>query len=105
MAEARDDPLTQMQKKMDELNVMFYTYAGIMQRDAPPIARSPEESRQIEVDEIKRKQLIARAPEYAQDIGKLPLSPICKKIHFIQNKSNPYFLKHTGASTRIRVNL
>ena len=85
MAEARDDPLTQMQKKMDELNVMFYTYAGIMQRDAPPIARGPEESRQIEVDEIKRKQLVARAPEYAQDIGTLLLSNL-RTLHLTQKK-------------------
>lgn len=63
------DSLSQLQRKLDDLGVMFYTYVGIMQRDAPPAARPPDENDEIQSDEIMRKELSEKAPEYAKDIG------------------------------------
>lgn len=71
MSGQEEDALTRLQKKMDELGVMFYTYVGIMQRDAPPISRGPNDVKETVADEAKRKELAARAPEYAKDIGKV----------------------------------
>lgn len=63
------DSLTQLQRKIDDIGVMFYTYVGIMQRDAPPVTRPPEEADEVANDEQMRKELAEKAPEYAKDIG------------------------------------
>ncbi len=69
-AEAEIDSLSQLQRKLDDLGVMFYTYVGIIQRDAPPTARAPDESDEVQNDEAMRKELAEKSPEYAKDISK-----------------------------------
>jgi len=56
-----EDNLTNLQVKLNELGEMFYTYLGIVQRDAPP--RSSSSAKKPEV-----AASIASIPEYAQDI-------------------------------------
>lgn len=67
-AEPDTDSLTQLQRKLDDLGVMFYTYVGIMQRDAPPEARAPDEADEVANDDAMRKELAEKAPEYAKDV-------------------------------------
>jgi len=62
------DDLSRLQKKLDDLGVMFYTYIGILQRDAPPIARAPDETSDLPSDNTKREELAKKAPEYARYI-------------------------------------
>jgi hypothetical protein len=62
------DPLTETQKRLDDLCVMFYTYLGIIQRDAPPSSRAPDEIDEIPGDEASREELGQKIPEFALDI-------------------------------------
>lgn len=62
------DDLSRLQKKLDDLGVMFYTYIGILQRDAPPITRAPDETDELPADAKMHDQLSKKAPEYAADI-------------------------------------
>lgn len=62
------DSLSLLQRKLDDLGVMFYTYVGIIQRDAPPEARAPDEADELPNDEAMRKELAEKAPEYAKDV-------------------------------------
>lgn len=64
------DDLSRLQKGLDELGVKFYTYIGILQRDAPPITRPPEEADDMPADEVARKELLAKTPDFARDIVK-----------------------------------
>lgn len=71
---ARDHPpkvdnVTQLQSKIDDLSVMFFTYLGIIQRDAPPTGRHPDEKdEELESDQAMRKQLAEKMPARARDI-------------------------------------
>jgi hypothetical protein len=62
------DALTETQKRLDDLCVMFYTYIGIIQRDAPPSSRAPDETDEIPGDEASREELRQKIPEFAADI-------------------------------------
>lgn len=58
------DHLSHLQNKLEDLSVMFYTYIGIIQREAAPInapqnPTSPEDPAQ---------QLAINVPQYARDI-------------------------------------
>lgn len=63
--------MTKLQRKIDDIGVMFYTYVGIIQRDAPPAARPPDEADEIPNDAAMVKKLTENTPEYAKDIGLL----------------------------------
>lgn len=65
---AQTDHLSILQKKLDDLSVMFYSYIGILQRDAPPHERPPEQKDDIANDATARKQLMDNIPKYASDI-------------------------------------
>lgn len=54
-----EDNLTKLQVKLNELGEMFYTYLGILQRDAPPRGANKNENAEL---------LARNIPEYAQDI-------------------------------------
>lgn len=62
------DDLSRLQKRIEDMGVMFYTYLGILQRDAPPTARAPDEKEEMARDEASRKQLATKIPEFAKDI-------------------------------------
>lgn len=62
------DDLSRLQKRVEDMGVMFYTYLGILQRDAPPTARAPDEKEEMANDEASRKQLANKIPEFAKDI-------------------------------------
>jgi hypothetical protein len=47
---------------------MFYTYLGIIQRDAPPSSRAPDEIDEIPGDEASREELRQKIPEFVLDI-------------------------------------
>lgn len=47
---------------------MFYTYLGIIQRDAPPVARPPDEADEVANDVVVRKELAEKTPGFAKDI-------------------------------------
>lgn len=64
----RVDDLSRLQSKLDDLGVMFYTYLGILQRDAPPIQRPPEEADEIPNDDKMRNELREKVPTFARDI-------------------------------------
>lgn len=64
---ADDDSLTNLQVKLNELGEMFYTYLGILQRDAPP--RNANTSAQSKgSNNPSNAELLASIPEFAQDI-------------------------------------
>lgn len=65
---AREDDLSRLQTKLDDLGVMFYTYLGILQRDAPPTQRPTDEGDQVGSDEQTRKELREKVPTFARDI-------------------------------------
>ena len=62
------DNLSRLQKRMEELGVMFYTYLGIIQRDAPPVTRGPEEADEMQNDTVSRAELVAKLPGFAKEI-------------------------------------
>lgn len=62
------DDLSRLQKALDELSVQLYTCIGIIQRDAPPIARPPEEADEAAADEVERQKLLAKVPQFARDV-------------------------------------
>jgi hypothetical protein len=62
------DALTEAQKRLDDLSVMFYTYIGILQRDAPPSSRAPDEMDELPADKAVRAELRTKIPEYVSDI-------------------------------------
>ena len=62
------DDLSQLQKRLDDLGTMFYAYLGILQRDAPPIERTPDEKDEVTRDVTTRTELNNKASEYAKDI-------------------------------------
>lgn len=62
------DDLSRLQKRMENLGVMFYTYLGIIQRDAPPVSRPPDEADETANDEAMRKELAEKTPSFARDI-------------------------------------
>lgn len=62
------DAISAAQRKLDDLAVMFYTYTGVIQRDAPPAARVPDEVDELPADEAARADLASKIPEYANDI-------------------------------------
>lgn len=62
------DAVTAAQRRLDELAVLMYTYVGVVQRDAPPASRAPDETEEEATDAAARLALSARAPEYARDI-------------------------------------
>lgn len=62
------DDLTRLQGKLDDLGVMFYTYLGIIQRDAPPTERPPDEADEVASDQKLREELMTKAPGYAESI-------------------------------------
>lgn len=62
------DDLSRLQKRIEDLGGMFYTYLGILQRDAPPMDRAPEEIEEKPNDDAARKTLAEKTPEYARDI-------------------------------------
>lgn len=65
---ANEDSLSLLQRKLDDIGQMFYTYIGILQRDAPPVARGPDEADEASADKKARAELEAKVPEYAMDI-------------------------------------
>lgn len=67
-AEAENDTLTEVQRKLDDIGIMFYTYVGILQRDAPPSARAPDEADEIKNDSLARAEIAEKVPDYARDI-------------------------------------
>lgn len=62
------DAITDAQRRLDDMAVMFYTYTGIIQRDAPPTARVPDELDELPADEAARSELLSKIPDYANDI-------------------------------------
>lgn len=62
------DDLSRLQKRVEDLGVMFYTYLGVLQRDAPPTSRLPDEKEELANDEVARQQLAKKIPEFATDI-------------------------------------
>jgi hypothetical protein len=62
------DAVTCAQRRLDELAEMLYTYVGVIQRDAPPSARAPDEVEEVPADDALRNELLAKMPEYARDI-------------------------------------
>ncbi|CAN8076071.1 unnamed protein product [Agarophyton chilense] len=64
------DDLSRLQKKIEELGVKFYEYIGVLQRDAPPISRAPDEKEELVNDEAARNRLASQIPEFASDIVK-----------------------------------
>lgn len=62
------DDLSHLQRKLDDLGTMFYAHLGILQRDAPPIERTPEEKDEITTDVTTRTELNNKATEYAKEI-------------------------------------
>lgn len=62
------DAVTFAQRRLDELAVLMYTYVGVVQRDAPPAARAPDEADVAREDAAAREMLCQRAPEYAADL-------------------------------------
>ncbi len=62
------DTLTEVQRKLDDIGIMFYTYVGILQRDAPPAARAPDEAEEAGNDAATRAELASKVPDYARDI-------------------------------------
>lgn len=64
----KSDDLTRLQGKLDDLGVMFYTYLGIIQRDAPPTERAPDEADEEAGDEQMREELMTKAPGFAESI-------------------------------------
>lgn len=81
------DDLSRLQTKLDDLGVMFYTYLGILQRDAPPTQRPTEEADQVANDEQMRKELRDKVPIFARDIVNTSreiesiISDVDKNIH------------------------
>jgi hypothetical protein len=67
-ADASIDAVTATQRRLDELAVLMYTYVGVVQRDAPPASRAPEDAEEAAADDAARAALAVRAPEYARDI-------------------------------------
>lgn len=59
-----EDNLTKLQVKLNELGEMFYTYLGILQRDAPPRGVKGKGNTNTNTN----TDLLAQIPEYAQDI-------------------------------------
>ncbi|KAI0560397.1 Mediator complex subunit Med21 [Gracilaria domingensis] len=64
------DDLSRLQKKLEELGVKFYECLGVLQRDAPPTSRAPDEKEEVANDEAARKRLASQIPEFATDIVK-----------------------------------
>lgn len=62
------DHLSQLQKRLNELGEMLYSHIGVIQRDAPPLERPPDEAEEIPNDSAARKQLESAIPEYAREI-------------------------------------
>lgn len=62
------DDLSRLQKHLEHLGVKFYSCIGVLQRDAPPVSRSPEEAEEATNDEDLRKKLASKTPEFARDI-------------------------------------
>eukprot|EP00177_Eucheuma_denticulatum_P007196 GFKZ01013089.1.p3 GENE.GFKZ01013089.1~~GFKZ01013089.1.p3 ORF type:complete len:143 (+),score=24.26 GFKZ01013089.1:216-644(+) len=62
------DDLSRLQKRLEDLGTKFCSCIGVLQRDAPPATRPPEESEEIPNDEIMRRQLETKTPEFARDI-------------------------------------
>jgi Sec-independent protein translocase protein TatA len=62
------DAVTSAQRRLDELAEMLYTYVGVIQRDAPPSARAPDEADEVAGDDALRADLLAKIPEYARDV-------------------------------------
>lgn len=62
------DDLSRLQKHLEHLGNKFYSCIGVLQRDAPPVSRPPEEADEVTNDENMRKQLASKTPEFARDI-------------------------------------
>lgn len=62
------DAVTAAQRALDALAVSMYTYVGVVQRDAPPASRAPDDQEETPADESARRDLAARAPEYVAEI-------------------------------------
>lgn len=62
------DDLSRLQSKLEGLGVLFYECVGVIQRDAPPTSRSPDEADQIAADNKARALLASKTPQFAQDI-------------------------------------
>lgn len=62
------DNVSRLQAKLDDLGVMFYTYLGIIQRDAPPSERPPDEAEENGNDEKARAELNEKTPGFAKSI-------------------------------------
>lgn len=62
------DDLSRLQGKLDDLGVMFYTYLGIIQRDAPPSERAPDEADEVANDQKAREELTAKIPGFAKSV-------------------------------------
>ena len=68
-SEQSSDSLSQLQRKIDDIGVMFYTYVGIIQRDAPPTERASDKADSLANNQKLRKELAEKTPEFAKDIG------------------------------------
>lgn len=62
------DAVTAAQRALDDLAVLMFTYVGVVQRDAPPASRAPDDQEEVAGDEAARSELAARAPEYAAEV-------------------------------------
>lgn len=63
-----EDSLSQLQRKLDDIGQMFYTYVGIVQRDAPPSGRGADDGGDQSGDAAQRAELFSKIPDYARDI-------------------------------------
>lgn len=79
------DDVSRLQAKLDDLGVMFYTYLGIIQRDAPPSERPPDEADERTNDQKLRDELREKTPGFAKSIVRTSVE-IEKLIDDIQIK-------------------
>lgn len=86
------DDLSVLQNRLEDLGVMFYTYLGIIQRDAPPVSRLPDEADEAANDALVRNDLHQKAITFANDVVKCSqhvdalITRVEKKIHAIDGK-------------------
>lgn len=83
------DDVSRLQGKLDDLGVMFYTYLGIIQRDAPPRERAPDEADETANDRKAREELRQKTPGFAKAIVQTSME-IEKVIDDVDGKLNEY---------------
>lgn len=67
-ANNKADNVSRLQAKLDDLGVMFYAYLGMIQHDAPPSERPPDEAEEKGNDEKARAELSEKIPGFAKSI-------------------------------------